>query len=146
MPEEPIQILEVRGSDPQRPVTATVALTGDAAQAIFIALFEQLDRRRASPMTTADEMLELRQDTDFAERFAPLASTRAGAVMPLTEGELRHCLLDLSDYRARVDGEHYQPPELRERLALTAEIEAILWDANAAVAAAAAQQLSTTEH
>jgi hypothetical protein len=142
MADEPIQILEVRGDDPERPTTATVAVTADAANAIFIALSEQLDRRRASPMTTADEMLAVREQAEFVERFAPLAAARAHAVVALTEDELRDCLLGLSDYRARVDGEHYQPPELRERLAVTAAIEAILWDANATVGAVTAQRLS----
>jgi hypothetical protein len=147
MADEPVQILEVRGDDPHRPTTATIAVTGKAARAIQIALSEELDRRRASPMTSADETLELREHAEFVERFTPLSSgeDRAVAVLPLTEDELRSCLLGLSDYRARVDGEHYQPLELRERLALTAEIEAILWEANAAVAQITAQRLSGAE-
>jgi hypothetical protein len=144
MPEEPIQILEVRGDDPSRPTAATVAVSADAAHAIFVALSEQLDRRRARPMTSADEMLEVREQAEFTERFAPLVSAGANGVLELTQDELRDCLLGLSDYRARVDGDHYQPPELRERLALTAEIEAILWDANATVAEVAS--LSEAEH
>jgi hypothetical protein len=54
-----------------------------------------------------------------------------------TESELRGCLVELTAYTDRVDGEHFQPNELRERLAILAEVTATLWDANAAAAAAA---------
>jgi hypothetical protein len=144
MQEDQIQILEVRAGDAGRPTTATASVSADGANAIFIALSEQLDRRRAQPMATADEVLTVRDRADLVERFVPLVSARASGVIQLTEDQLRDCLVDLSDYRGRVDGEHYQPLELRERLEVTAAVEAILWDANAAVAAAAQEALNRT--
>ena len=142
MPDDPIQILEVRADGAQRPVTITAAVTGDAGQAIFIALSEQLDRRRRHPIAGAEDVLALRQQTEFVERFAPLAGAGAHAIVQLTEEELRSCLLDLNDYRERVDGEHFQPVDLRRRLQLTAQITAILWDANATVSVAGGGLLS----
>ena len=136
MPEDPIQILEVRAHHGERPAAATAAVTAAAAVAIFVALSEQLDRSRTHSSESAEEVLALRQRIELVERFAPLARAGAHAIVQLTADELRNCLLELSDYRERVDGEHYQPVELRERLQLTAQITAILWDANATVAAA----------
>jgi hypothetical protein len=142
MPDDPIQILEVRVNGAQRPVTVTAAVTADAGQAIFIALSEQLDRRRRDLITSTDGVLALRQQAELVERFAPVASSRAHAVVQLTEEELRACLLDLTDYRERVDGEHFQPIELRQRLQMTAQITGALWEANATAAAAGDRQLS----
>jgi hypothetical protein len=136
MPDDPIQILEVRADDGQQAVTITAAVKGDAGRAIFMALSEQLDRRRLDPIASAEDVLALRRQTDLVERFAPVASSRAHAVLQLTEEELRSCLLDLSDYRERVDGEHFQPVDLRERLQMIAQVVGVLWDANASVAAA----------
>lgn len=141
MPDDPIQILEVRADGAHRPVTVTAAVTSDAGQAIFIALSEQLDRRRRDLITSPEDVLALRQQTELVERFAPVASSRAHAVLQLTEEELRACLLDLNDYRERVDGEHFQPIELRQRLQMTAQITGVLWEANAA-AVASDRQLS----
>jgi hypothetical protein len=134
MAEPPIQILEVRGDLAGRPTTVTAAVSADAAQAISIALSEQTDRRRAQPMMTADEVLELRRHAELNDRFEPLASARAHAVISLTDQELRDCLLEVEEYCRRVDGEHYQPPELRERLRVSAAVIDVLWDANASVA------------
>jgi hypothetical protein len=142
MADDPIQILEVRADSASRSVVITVAVTADAAHAIFIALSEQLDRRRRHTTASVEDVLTLRQQTELVERFAPLAASRAHAIVQLNEQELRDCLLDLSDYRERVDGEHFQPAELRQRLRLTAEITGILWDANATVAAALDELLS----
>jgi hypothetical protein len=142
MADEPIQILEVRAGDEHRPTALTAAVTADGANAIFIALSEQLDRRRARPADSADDVLAVRERAELVERFAPIAAARAHAVVQLSEVELRDCLVDLSDYRTRVDGEHYQPPELRERLQVTIAITAALWDANATVAAAERERLS----
>jgi hypothetical protein len=50
------------------------------------------------------------------ERFEPLASARAHAIVCVSDAELRTCLLALTDYADRVDGEHFQPSALRERL------------------------------
>ena len=136
MPDDPIQILEVRAENAQRPVTVTAAVTADAGRAIFIALSEQLDRRRWLSGAKVEDVLALRQQTEFVERFAPFPTSGAHAIIQFSEPELRDCLLDLSDYRERVDGEHYQPVELRERLRVTAQVTAILWDANTAAAAA----------
>jgi hypothetical protein len=136
MPQDPIQILEVRADAAQHPVAITVAVTADAGHAIFIALSEQLDRRRWRSSGSVEDVLTLRNQTEFVERFAPLVSSGAHAIVQFSEQELRDCLLDLNDYRERVDGEHFQPVELRQRLQLTAQITAILWDANTAAAAA----------
>jgi hypothetical protein len=136
MAEDPIQILEVRADDASRSVAITVAVTAGASHAIFVALSEQLDRRRRDTTASVEDVLALRKQIELVERFAPLAASRAHAVVQLNEQELRDCLLDLSDYRERVDGEHFQPAELRQRLRLTSEIIGILWDANATVAAA----------
>lgn len=142
MPEDPVQILEVRANPGARTVTVTAAVTAPAADAIFIALSEQLDRSRRESTESVEAILELRRRMELVERFAPLARARAHAVVQLGAEELRGCLLGLSDYRERVDGEHYQPAELRERIALTARITAVLWDANASVAAAGDDVLS----
>jgi hypothetical protein len=136
MAEDPIQILEVRAAGAPSSVAITVAVTADASHAIFTALSEQLDRQRRDATASVEDVLALRQRIELVERFAPLAASRAHAIVQLNEQELRDCLLDLTAYRERVDGEHFQPPELRQRLRLTAEIIGILWDANATVAAA----------
>ena len=142
MPEDPVHILEVRANHAERRVAVTAAVTAGAADVIFIALSEQLDRRRWSSTESVDDVLALRQRAELVERFAPLAKAGAHAIVQLTGQELRACLLELSDYRERVDGEHYQPVELRGRLQLAAEITAILWETNATVAAADAALLS----
>jgi hypothetical protein len=138
MHDDPIQILEVRADPEQRSVTITAAVTADASRAIFVALSEQLDRRRATPTATVSDVLALREQTALVERFAPLATAGAHAVVQLTPSDLRACLLDLTGYADRVDGEHFQPVELRERLRVTAQITAVLWEANASATAAAA--------
>ncbi len=137
MPETPVQMLEVRASDGAGPVTITLAVSGDASQAMLTALSEQLDRRRRLDTDTVDDVLALREQTALVERFAPLAAADAHGVVSLTDSELRGCLLELTAYADRVDGEHFQPSELRERLAVLAEITPTLWDANAAAADAA---------
>jgi hypothetical protein len=137
MQESPLQILEVRADEPQRSVTITAAVTAGASQAMFVALSEQLDRRRAEPTATVEDVLALRDQTALVERFAPLASARAHAIVSFAASDLRACLLDLTEYAERVNGEHFQPGELRERLQLIAQITPVLWDANASAAAAA---------
>ena len=137
MPEDPIQILEVRAHATERSVTVTAAMTAGAADAIFIALSEQLDRGRRSLTESVEDVVAMRRRIELVERFAPLARAAAHVIIQLTEAELRCCLLELSEYRERVDGEHYQPVELRQRLQLTVQITAVLWDTNATVAAAA---------
>ena len=142
MPQDPIQILEVRAGGTERSVTVTAAVTAGAGDAIFIALSEQLDRARRYSTESVKDVLALRGRIELVERFAPLARAGMHAIVQLTEDELRGCLLELSDYRERVDGEHYQPVELRQRLQLTVQIIAVLWDTNATVAAAADGLLS----
>lgn len=143
MQDHPIQILEVRagglavradGED--RAVTITAALSSRAGQAIHAALSEQLDRRRAELVESAEDILALREQAVLVERFAPLAAAEVSAVLRFTAGELRGCLLNITEYADRVDGEHYLPVELRERLAVLAQVTPVLWDANAAAAAA----------
>jgi len=135
--QDPIQILEVRADEQQRSVMITAAVTADASRAIFIALSEQLDRRRAHLTASVGDVLALREQTALVERFAPLATAGAHAVVQFTESDLHACLLDLTGYTDRVDGEHFQPLELRERLQVTAQITAVLWEAHATGAAAA---------
>jgi hypothetical protein len=142
MPEDPIQILEVRADPARRAVMITAAITADASRAIFIALSEKLDRCRAQLTASVAEVLALREQTALVERFAPLATAGAHAIVQLSESELRACLLDLTGYSQRVDGEHFQPLELRERLQVTARITTVLWEANAAAAAAGGEPLT----
>ena len=78
----------------------------------------------------------LREEQSLVERFGPLATAGAHAIVRFSESELRACLLDLTDYTERVDGEHFQPVELRERLRVIAQMAPVLWDANATAAAA----------
>jgi hypothetical protein len=142
MHDDPVQILEVRADGEHRSVMITAAVTADASRAIFIALSEQLDRRRAHLTASAGDVLALREQTALLERFAPLATAGAHAVVQFTESDLRACLLDLTGYADRVDGEHFQPLELRDRLQATAQITAVLWEANATAAAASGEPLT----
>jgi hypothetical protein len=138
MQENPIQILEVRADEPDRSVAITAAVTADASRAILVALSEELDRHRREPTESAEDVLALREQQSLVERFAPLATAGAHAIVQFSASELRACLLDLTGYIERVDGEHFQPAELRERLHVIALITPVLWDANATAAAAAA--------
>jgi hypothetical protein len=146
MQETPVQILEVRAVEGERPVTITAAVTADASRAIFIALSEQLDRRRREPTASVEDVLVLREQTALLERFEPLASAGEHAIVEVTESDLRACLLALIDYADRVDGEHFQPADLRERLQVIAQITPVLWDANANAAAAAAAASESLTH
>jgi hypothetical protein len=138
MHENPLQILEVRADEQDRSVAITAAVTADASRAMFVALSEQLDRHRRQPTESVEDVLALREQQALVERFAPLATAGAHAIVRFAESELRASLLDLTDYAERVDGEDFQPVELRERLQVLAQIAPVLWDANATAAAAAA--------
>ena len=140
MQEHPIQILEVRGDEHDRPVAITAAVTADASREIFVALSEQLDRHLQRPTETVEDVMALREQQSLVERFAPLATAGAHAIVRFTESELRACLLELTSYAERVDGEHFQPVELRERLQTIAQIVPVLWDANATAAAVAGSE------
>ena len=142
MQENPIQILEVRGGEQDRAVTITAAVTADASRAIFVALSEQLDRHGRQPAESVEDVLVLREQQSLVERFAPLATAGAHAIVRFTESELRACLLDLTAYADRVDGEYFQPVELRERLLVIAQITPALWDANATAAATGSEPLT----
>jgi hypothetical protein len=142
MQETPVQILEVRADEQDRSVSITAAVTADASQAIFVALSEELDRHRRQPTESVDDLLALRDQQSLVERFEPLASAAAHAIVRFSESELRACLLDLAAYAQRVDGEHFQPVELRERLQVIAQITPVLWDANASAAAAGSEPLT----
>jgi hypothetical protein len=135
MQENPIQILEVRADERDRSVAITAAVTAEASRAIFVALSEQLDRHLLRPTESVEDVLVLRERQSLVERFAPLATADAHAIVRFTESELRACLLELTDYTERVDGEHFQPVELRERIQAIAQIIPVLWDANATAAA-----------
>lgn len=138
MPETPVQILEVRAGDDTRSLTITAAVTSEATAAVHTALAEQLDRHRHAPTESPDDVAELRQETALMERFAELAAADGHAVVSLSQDELHACLMGLTRYVDRVDGEHFQPLELRERLPVIADVISALWDANAAAAEAQA--------
>ncbi len=140
MEEAPVQILEVRSGEGERPVTITAAITAQASRAIYAALGEELDQRRREPVPSPEDVVALREHVELMERFEPAASGAAHAILHFSASELRECLIALTDYEARVGGEHYQPPELRERLAVIGQITPTLWDANAAAAAASTAQ------
>jgi hypothetical protein len=144
MRESPIQILEVRAAEQDLSVTITVAVTAEAGRAMFVALSEQLDRHRQWPTESIADVLVLREQQAVMERFVPLATGRAHAIVRFTESELRTCLLDLTGYTERVDGEHFQPLELRERLQVIAQIIPVLWDANVTASAAGGEPLTRT--
>jgi hypothetical protein len=142
MQENPIQILEIRADEQDRSIAITAAVTADASRAILVALSEQLDRHLQQPTESVEDVLVLREQQSLVERFAPLATAGAHAIVQFTESELRACLLELTDYTERVDGEHFQPVELRERLLAIAQIIPVLWDANATAAAAGGEPLT----
>jgi hypothetical protein len=137
MPEPSVQILEVRADD-VRPLTITVAVTSDAASAIHTALSEQLDRRRQEPVESPEDVAELREEIALVDRFAELAAAGAHGIVSLSQDELQSSLMGLTRYADRVDGEHFQPAELRERLLVIQDALASMWDANAAAAEAQA--------
>lgn len=142
MQEHPIQILEVRADERDRSVAITAAVTADASRAISVALSEQLARHRHHLTESVEDVLVLREQQSLLEQFAPLATARAHAIMRFSESELRACLLELTAYAQRVDGDHFQPVELRERLEVITQITAVLWDANAAAATITAAPLT----
>jgi hypothetical protein len=146
MPETFVQLLEVRAGDHTAPPTITAAVTSDAATAIDTALSEQLDRRRQERIENPDDVAELRQEIALVERFTNLAAAGAHAVVSLSQDELHACLMGLTRYVDRVDDEHFQPAELRERLRVIADVLAALWEANAAVAEAQAAASLTGAH
>ena len=135
MQATPVQILEVRAREGERPVTIAAAVTAEASRVIFVALSEQLDRRRRKPAASVEDVLAWREQSALVERFEPLASAGQHAIVQITESDLRACLLALTDYADRVDGEHFQPADLRGRLQLIAQIIPVLWDVNATAAA-----------
>jgi hypothetical protein len=142
MREDPLQILEVRAAEAEHSATVTAAVTAEASQAMFVALSEELDRRRRQPTTSVEDVLVLREQISLVEQFAPLATAGAHAIVGFSESELQACLLHLTRYAERVDGEHFQAVELRNRLRVIAEIVPVLWDANAAAAAAAGEPVT----
>ena len=134
--EECIQVLEIRGADRERPVTVTAAIASDAIQAICTALSEQLDRYAQERTEHAEDVLTLRDHAALVERLLPLAAADGHAVVSVTRSELRTFLLELARYVDRVDDEHYQAPEVRARLQILERVTPVLWEANAAAAAA----------
>jgi hypothetical protein len=138
MLETTVQILEIRAGDETLPLTITAAVTSEATTAIHTALSEQLDRRRHQPTESPDDVAELREEIALVERFAELAAAGAHAVVSLSRDELQSSLMGLTRYVDRVDGEHFQTAELRERLEVIADVLASMWDANAAAAEAQA--------
>jgi hypothetical protein len=146
MPEASFQILEVRAGDGARPLTITAAVAADATDAVHTALSEQLDRRRREPLENPEDVAELRDEAALVERFATLAAAGGHAVMSVSQDELQSCLMGLTRYVDRVDGDHFQPAELRERLQVIAGVVASMWDANAAAAEVQAATLTGAAH
>jgi hypothetical protein len=142
MSETSFQILEVRAGDGERPLTITAAVSADVTAAIHTALAEQLDRRRAEPLESPDEIAELRDEATLVERFAELSAPQAHAMIALSQADLQACLMGLTQYADRVDGDHYQPVELRERLEVIAGVLPAMWDANAAAVEAESAALT----
>jgi hypothetical protein len=122
-------------------VTITASVSADASRAIFSALSEQLDRRRREPTANVEDVLVLRQHAGLVERFEQSATAGALALVCFSESDLRACRLRLADYSYRVDGEHFQPADLRERLLVIAQITPVLWDANATATAVGSEPL-----
>jgi hypothetical protein len=117
-------------------VTITAAIASDAIRAICTALQEELARKAQHRTEHADDVLTLREHTTLAERFQALAAAEGHAVVSFSHVELRNCLLELIRYVDRVDDEHYQPPGLRAGLQTIQRVIPVLWEANAAAAAA----------
>ncbi|HET9718897.1 MAG TPA: hypothetical protein VFP55_02350 [Solirubrobacteraceae bacterium] len=132
MEESAAQILEVRPAEVGGDASITFSVSSQASQAALVALSEQLDRRRAAPLESAEDVQELRQATELVERCEALAATGAHAVVHFSPEELRACLVELTGYVERMDVDGFQPPELRERLRVIGQITPVLWDANAA--------------
>jgi hypothetical protein len=143
MRDSPIQILEVR-AEQDLSVAIIAAVTAEASRAMSVAFSEQLDRHRYQLTESVADVVALREHQSVVERFIPLAAAGAHAIVRFTESELRTWLLDLTGYTERVDGEHFQPVELRERLHVIAQIIPVLWDANATASAAGGESLTRT--
>ena len=133
MEDSAVQILEARPSGSGIQASVTLSVSAPASRAIFRALSEQLDRRRSEPLEGADDVQVLRRATELVERFGALVAVDAHAVVRFSPEELRSCLLELTAYADRMDTDGFQPPELRERLGVIAQVSPVLWDANAAV-------------
>lgn len=146
MHERPIHILAVNAGGGQEEAAVTVAVSADAGKAISTAISEQLDRARHLPMASAEDVLAMRAQLHLLEQFAPIVARGAHAVITLTAPEVRRCLLTLTEYAGRVDGEHYQAAELRERIQLIAQITPVLWDANEQTAATTGWETATHAH
>jgi hypothetical protein len=137
-PDYSLQILEVREAEGERPLTITAAIGAGAIQAICTALSEQLARHGADPTEQAEEVLKLREKSALVDRLRPLAGAAAHAVLGFSHGELRSCLVELTRYMQRADGQDYRPPDLRERLQVIERIFPILSEAELQASAVAA--------
>lgn len=113
----------------------TLSASAEACRAMFVALSEQFDRKRAEPLEGAEHVHELRRAAGLVERFDALAATGAHAVVQVSPEELRGCLLELTGYGDRMDVDGFQPADLRERLQVIGKVNPVLWDANAAASA-----------
>jgi antitoxin (DNA-binding transcriptional repressor) of toxin-antitoxin stability system len=129
-----VQILEVRGADNGEEVTITAAMSADAIRAMLVALSEQRDRNAQDRAEKVEDVLALREQTELVDRFDSLATGEGHAVVSLSRTELRTCVFELTRYVGRVDGEHFQPADLRARLQIIGCVSRALWEANAAAA------------
>jgi hypothetical protein len=142
-PDHSLQILEVRAPEGERPLTITAAIGPGTIQAICTALSEQLARHGQEPTEKAEEVLKLRERSALVDRLQPLADADAHAFVGFSYGELCTCLVELTRYVQRADGQDYRPPDLRERLQVIGRIFPILSDAEiqaSTVAAAASEE------
>jgi hypothetical protein len=139
VPDEPLEILEVRPAGGEDAVTITIAMAAQAIQAMCTALSEQLARRAQDRAESAEDVLALREHGELAGRLQPFAEAGAHAVIPFSQADLQMCLPELIRYVERADGEHYQAPDLRRRLELIKRVVDVFWEANAAAATAGAQ-------
>jgi hypothetical protein len=97
---------------------AAVELAAPEARALADAVSFYLRRRfGAAELELAAKALSLRALTGVSDRLGALAETGLGGRLMLTEQELRGAREALCLYVAERDGDAYQPPEERERLA-----------------------------
>ena len=135
-----IELHEIHGQGPDRPVAVTASWSAQALQTVAAVISEQLARLRLTPAEDAGQVLLLRQYATLGERFADPAAEGAHAILAFDDTELAVCAGLLDDYVLRVDGDDvgYQPPELRDRLAAVrlvhGRLSEMISEARAAVA------------
>lgn len=133
-----VQLEEVRGLGPDRPAAVTLSWSAAAIGAAAQAFSEQLARRRSAPLQDAGDVLVLRAQATLGERFQELSIAQASAMVVFDDTELASIRSALCAYVRRVDVDAYQPPELRERIAVLREVTVALCEAISEARAAVA--------